>query len=216
VIAAFMLVALGCQSAPGPRQATGALQGVVFDLSDSPVSGALIVIEGPGGKASATTDSQGRFSIPGLRAGEYTLAFSKAMYEGRSWPIVLSDFADAAYLKAASYWQLLEAALTALGEKELGEAEDFLARARAVQDRSPTSLFLEGVLAERRGDYAAAIGDLEAATALDARSAFLWLYLADLYERSDAGADKEAEALDKYLDLRDDPAAAERRKILGR
>jgi tetratricopeptide (TPR) repeat protein len=214
-LALLCLVAAGCQTAAKPRNQDGALQGIVFDLDKAPVSGALIGLEGPGGKASAVTDSQGRFTIPDLKAGDYTVSFSKAMHETRSWAVAIADFTDVLYLQAASYWQLLDGALAALGKKELGEAEEFLARAATIQAKSSTSLFLDGVLAEKRGDYAAAIGDLEVAAALDPRSPYLWLYLADLYERSGGPKEKAANALDKYLELRDDPGAEERRKGMG-
>jgi tetratricopeptide (TPR) repeat protein len=214
LIIALSLASQGCQTAAKPKAREGTLQGVVFDLDKAPVSGALVEIEGPSGKASALTDSQGRFSIPDLATGDYVLGFSKSMYERRSWPIAIGDFSEVVYLQAAGYWQLLDAAMAALGRKDLGEAEDFIARAKGIQDKSSTSLFLEGVLAERRGDYAFAIGDLEAAAVLDPRSPYLWLYLADLYERSGGAAEKAADALKRYLELRDDPAAEERRKAL--
>jgi hypothetical protein len=211
-ICALCLLAVGCQTKPKPKVDVGSLQGVVFALDKAPVSGALIELECQSGKVSVVTDSQGRFTIPDLAAGEYTLSFSKLMYESRNWPIALYDFSEAVYLQAAGYWQLLDAALASLGKKELGEAEDYITRAKSIQDTSPTSLFLEGILAERHRDYTSAIGDLEAAVALDACSPYLWLYLADLYQRSGAGEMKEAKALDKYLALRDDPGVEERRK----
>jgi tetratricopeptide (TPR) repeat protein len=215
-LAMLCLLASGCRTAAKPRAAEGALQGVIFDLDMAPVSGALVELSGGGLSASAATDSQGRFSIPGLVAGEYSLSFSKEMYERRSRPLALSDFAEVVYLQAAGYWQLLDAALAALGRKDAGAAEELLARAGTILEKSSTALFLEGALEERRGDYAAAIGDLEAAAALDPRSPFLWLYLADLYERSGRPGDTEAAALDRYLELRNDPAAEERRKGLWR
>jgi tetratricopeptide (TPR) repeat protein len=213
-LAALCLLAAGCGSAAKPRAEEGALQGVVFDLDKAPVSGALIELSGAGLSASATTDSQGRFSLPGLVAGEYSLSFSKDMYERTSRTVALCDFAEVVYLRAAGYWQLLDAALAALGRKDSGEAEELLARAGTVLERSSTALFLRGALEERRGDYDAAIGDLEAAAALDPRSPFLWLYLADLYGRSGGPGEMEAGALDRYLELRSDPAAEERRKGL--
>jgi tetratricopeptide (TPR) repeat protein len=213
-LAALCLLAAGCRTAARPKAVEETLQGVVFDLDKAPVCGALVELAGVGRAVSATTDSQGRFSIPGLAAGDYALSFSKAMYERRSWPVALGDFTEVLYLQAAGYWQLLDAALVALGRKDLGEAEEFLERASTILDKSSSALFLEGVLAERRGDYAAAIGDLETASALDPRSPYLWLYLADLYERSSGPRERAAGALDKYLELRNDPAAEERRTRL--
>ncbi len=173
-------------------------------------------MRGTDGDFKATTDAQGRFSIPGIEPGEYEMKFSKEMYETTNRSVAIAGSAEVLYLQAASYWQLLDAALSALGRKELGEAEEYLARAKAIQDESATSLFLNGVLAEKRGDYSAAIGDLERAVDIDPRSAYAWLYLADLYERSGAEAEKIMHALDAYLDLRDDPSAAERKRRLAK
>jgi len=206
--------ASSCKTAPDTRAAGGALQGIVFDLDKSPVPGAVIEMPGSGGDFKATTDAQGRFSIPGIEAGEYAIGFSKAMYETSRRSVLIGGFAEVLYLQVASYWQLLDAALSALGKKELGEAEDYLARAKTIQEESATSLFLDGVLAEKRGDYALAVHALERAVEIDSRSAYLWLYLADLYEKSGAESDKLIRTLDAYLNLRDDPAAAERRASL--
>lgn len=205
-----------CKTAPKTGATAGALQGVVFDLDKTPVPGALIEMRGTDGDFKATTDAQGRFSIPGIEPGEYEMNFSKEMYETSDRTVAIAGFAEVLYLQAASYWQLLDAALSALGRKELGEAEEYLQRAKAIQDESATSLFLDGVLAEKHGNYTVAISELERAVEIDPHSAYSWLYLADLYERSGAEVEKILRALDAYLDLRDDPAAAERKRRLAK
>jgi tetratricopeptide (TPR) repeat protein len=66
------------------------------------------------------------------------------------------------------------------------------------------------VLNEKKGDIAAAEECIKRALDIDNNSAYLWLYIADLYEGSSASEEKIIEALTRYLELRDDPVAAER------
>jgi tetratricopeptide (TPR) repeat protein len=209
------LIAIGCQTAKRPIATEGDIQGVVFDLDKAPVNDAHIELQGPNSTVTAITDSQGRFTLSGLTVGDYSLSFSKTMYERRTWPVSFYDFTNVFYLQTASYWQLLDAALASLGEKEYNSADDYLQRAKNILEKSSTSLFLLGVLAERRGDIASAISDLETAVTLDEKSPYLWLYLADLYEHNDGLREKTVNALDKYLNLRDDPSVEERRKAIS-
>jgi hypothetical protein len=214
-IAILLLLLSACKSAPKPKPPIrGDLEGVVYDLDKAPVGGALIELARGDSRLSATTDAQGRFSFQAIEEGEYSLSFSKGMYETRSWPLEVRDFAEAVYLQTAGYWQLLDAALDALGRKEWAEAGGYLERAGTILEKSTTSLFLQAVLDEKGGKAQAAIEGIKAALGMDARSPHLWLYLADLYERS--GADKALimEALTRYLELRDDPLAAERLSLL--
>lgn len=210
LFAALALASLSCQNSPKERTSAPIIQGVVFDLDKTPVAGALIELRGDGLRLSAITDAQGRFTFDAVKIGDYVIQFSKPMYEKLERRIRLSDFTEVLYIQASGYWQLLDAALSALGAKDLGKAEEYLNRARTLQETSSTALFLEAVLAEKRGDYAIALSRLEEAIAIDQRSPYLWLYLADLCERSGSDPAKAIAALEKYLELRDDPAAAAR------
>lgn len=51
---------------------TGVVTGSVSAEDGTPVSGATVTIDGPGGTAVATTDEAGSYSLDGLGAGEYT------------------------------------------------------------------------------------------------------------------------------------------------
>lgn len=207
----IILVLSGCQTAP-QKPVQGSLQGIVFDLDKTPVSGARIALKRDGLVLEAETDSQGRFSIPDTSKGEYDLSFSKPMYEQHTWPLQVNDYMDVLYLQTSSYWQLLDAGADALGKKQWGEAEEYLNRASTIQKESPTGLFLKAALEEKRGDTTAAIADVEAAIKMDDKAAYLWLYLADLYQDGKAENDggKELIALRRYLELRNDPVVAER------
>ena len=204
-----ILLLVACKTVP-KTPLEGTLAGVVYDLDKAPVGEANIKLTSGKTNLSSTTNSQGRFTFSDIQVGTYTLSFSKGMYESNSWDVSVTDFVDAVYLQTASYWQLLDAALDALGRKEWGEAAEYLKRGKTIQERSATALFLQAVLDENKGDYQAAIQGIRDALAIDARSPHLWLYLADLYEHSAADSKLRAEALSKYLELKDDPAASER------
>jgi hypothetical protein len=210
-LSVIILVLSGCQTAP-PKPAQGMLHGIVFDLDKAPVSGARIALKREGIVLEAETDNQGRFSIPEISKGEYRLTFSKPMYEQHTWPLQVNDFMDVLYLQTASYWQLLDAGADALGKKQWGEAEEYLNRASTIQEESPTGLFLKAVLEEKRGDPSAAIVDVEAATKLDDKAAYLWLYLADLYEETNVENGEIATVLRLYLDQKNDPSVEEKYK----
>jgi outer membrane receptor protein involved in Fe transport len=61
-------------------QQQGVLAGTVTDSRNSPLSGATITVEGPGGSRSTTTDGKGQFSIS-LAPALYTLSISKGGYQ---------------------------------------------------------------------------------------------------------------------------------------
>lgn len=53
---------------------TGSIVGTVSDTSGKPVSGARVAVASPSGRAGATTDARGRFTILGLVADTYTVS----------------------------------------------------------------------------------------------------------------------------------------------
>ena len=72
----LLLLAAPCVSAAGSEELAGRLVGFVEDARGIPVSGALISLFGKGldgGGVLAVSDSAGRFALPALPAGSYTL-----------------------------------------------------------------------------------------------------------------------------------------------
>ena len=69
LILAFVL-ALGARAEP---TAQVVWQGVLRNSSGSPIAGASVTLTGPGTKAEAVTDTDGRFRLAGLRTGPYRL-----------------------------------------------------------------------------------------------------------------------------------------------
>src|SRR5262247_1695812 len=71
VSAALVVIALGGVAAAQ----TGRVGGQVKDEAGNPIKGATITAENPGASPSsftATTDDKGRFSIIGLKSGQWT------------------------------------------------------------------------------------------------------------------------------------------------
>ena len=85
VLAALFVVALAGTSAAQ----TGRVGGVVKDEQGNPIKGATITAENPAASPSsftATTDDKGRFSIIGLKSGQWSFA---AMAPGFETPTAL-------------------------------------------------------------------------------------------------------------------------------
>ena len=72
-------VLVGALSAANPAdaQSTGAVTGVVADATGAPLVGATIALRGPV-ERTGRTDSAGRFDIPDLPYGDYTLTATAA------------------------------------------------------------------------------------------------------------------------------------------
>lgn len=213
-VIALICAALVYSCASAQKAVPQVVQGIIFDLDKTPVAGATVELIQGLKLISARTDSRGRFTFVDISLGSYRLQVSKHSYETLAIDIEVNDYQDVIYMQLASYWQLLDAAASSLGMKEWGDADSYLSRAHAIQERSATELFLIASLADKRGDTMAGIAAIKEAIILDDRSPFLWLFLADLSEKAKLGPEVVAEALRKFLDLKYDASAAERLKVL--
>lgn len=215
-IAALMLVSgigfFSCASTPSP--ASGAVQGIIFDLGKAPLADATATLTAEALSYSAQSDTRGRFTIYGVPSGRYSLRIEKACYEPREWDIEIGNDCDVIYVQVSSYWQLLDAAATAIGNREWGKADDFIVRASGIQAQTVTELFLTAVLSDKRGNIGAAMTSIEKALAIDNASAYLWLYLADLHQKNQSDQQKTVDALRRYLELKNDPTVEARLNML--
>ena len=74
VMAALLAAALVSALAPRAAAQTGTISGQVMDVNGKPWAGLTVqVVNEQGAKQTAKTDSDGKYSIPGLRAGIYTV-----------------------------------------------------------------------------------------------------------------------------------------------
>src|SRR3954447_11531314 len=68
------IAALFALAAPAfAQETTGAIRGRIADAQGLPVPGASVTVTGPQGAKSATTDAEGRFAVPFLTPGLYTV-----------------------------------------------------------------------------------------------------------------------------------------------
>lgn len=73
ILSIFLLaLALGTVRPVQAQETTGSLRGRVVDTQGLAVPGAAVTVVGPQGTKSATTDSEGRFSVPFLTPGSYS------------------------------------------------------------------------------------------------------------------------------------------------
>jgi hypothetical protein len=86
----LMLCALGLAgavTATAQQATTGSLAGAVVDAQEVPVPGASVVAASREGEKSATTDATGRFFLPFLTPGRYTLTVELSGFA----PVRLAD-----------------------------------------------------------------------------------------------------------------------------
>lgn len=86
-LAATMLVAGAI--APGAELTTGTVLGGVSTTTGAPLAGALVTAFAPSGRASATTDAQGRFTIMGLAPDTYEVSVQLKGYEQATARVVV-------------------------------------------------------------------------------------------------------------------------------
>src|SRR5690242_10360836 len=72
--AAFAMCAIACALQTGVRaQSVGSLRGVVTDPSAAVVPNATVIATGTGVTRSVKSDTQGRYTLPNLPAGKYSV-----------------------------------------------------------------------------------------------------------------------------------------------
>ena len=75
--AAILAAALFSALAPRAAAQTGTISGQVMDVNGKPWAGLTVqAMSEQGAKQTAKTDGDGKYSIPGLRAGIYTVTVS--------------------------------------------------------------------------------------------------------------------------------------------
>ena len=206
-------LALGsCASGPLKQYKVQALYGMIYDLSNKPVGGVTLSING---KHAASSDIHGRFAIPQMKPKlTYTVLAEKEHYETAELRISFSDPTHVLYLQMLSGTDLLTEAERALAEKDWFKAESFLSRAeRAGADLLPLG-YLRGVLALHQGRDEEALTLLLDLAEREKSSPFVLLFIADLYQYRFKDADRARHFLQKLLELQDVPAAQSRLSLL--
>ena len=72
-LAVLLLALLALATPVAAQETTGTINGTVVDAQGLPVPGATVTVTGPQGAKSATTEASGRFSVPFLAPGTYSV-----------------------------------------------------------------------------------------------------------------------------------------------
>jgi tetratricopeptide (TPR) repeat protein len=177
------------------------LMGMIYDEDSQPCAGAQLLVDG---KSGPITDIRGRFLLPDLARGEHTIAVKKDGYEELSARVVFLNRTDVLYLHVTSFGQLLARAETSLDDRKWDDAAEFLARAEKLKKDDSVLLYLQAILSYRTGKHAEAVSYLTRILDQGIAEPYVYLFLADVYEKGLGEPDKAVTSLEIYLTKRAD------------
>ena len=148
--------------------------------------------------------------LPDLARGDHHLEASKQGYEKLEADFSFLNRADVLYLRMTSFAQLLTMAEDALNGRRWAEAEGLLERAGRLDSSDAVLRYLRALLCYRAERFEESAEHLQALLADDVREPYVYLLLADLYERNLGDPEQAAANLASYLELRADPEAEKR------
>jgi tetratricopeptide (TPR) repeat protein len=163
------------------------VNGMVYDFSNRPVANCEISL---GGKYKSSTDINGRFSLPKVRAGNYTITGYKKNFENYSDEVVIKDKGQIIYIRTPSQNQLLNLADESLLANNLAAAEEMVERARQIDQNNIEMLFYYATVKFRQHEYGRAISFLETAKDLGSKDLYIDKFLTVLREVRDVRQEK--------------------------
>ena len=186
--------------------------GMVYDRENKPCGGAAIFIDGV---ESASTDINGRFVVASLSRGKHTVLAKKHGYEELIFTFEFLNRSQVLYIRVFSLAQLLSEAERAIAERSWEEAERFIERAERIEKDDPVGLYLKAVLFRERGRFDDAVSALGRIIDLGFKEPYVYLALADIFQYDLNDMQKAAEALEKYLDMKEDSDIRDRLEDLA-
>jgi hypothetical protein len=206
----LIIILTCCATAPVQKHREQALYGMIYDRDNKPVHNAAIYING---KHIVSSDIQGHFAIPAVKPKlRYTVTARKEGYEELQLDISFPDPAYILYLHMVSASQLLAGAEEAMLKKDWHSAESFLTRARAAGGEAGVIDFLQGVLLFSQSRYTEALSVLISLAETEQTAPYLFLFIADIYQYHLENPQSALPYLNKFLELRYDPAVVKRRE----
>jgi len=155
------------------------VNGMVYDFSNRPVAHCEISL---GKKYKSSTDINGRFSLPKVPVGAYTVTGHKKTFESYSDEVVIKDKGQIIYIRMPSQNQLLNLADEALVTNNLATAEEMLERAYLIDKNNIEMLFYYATVNFRQHKYNQAIQLLESAKELGSKDVYIDKFLTKLKE----------------------------------
>jgi tetratricopeptide (TPR) repeat protein len=201
----FMAAALcSCASNPGMKKSSLGLRGMIYDGDNRPVKEVKVYVDD---KLSAVSDIHGHFTLTGLKTGRnYRIQALKDHYEEAALDIRYTDPQNVLYLSINHRDQLLSRTEQALREGDWALSASLLTRAESLDATYAPTSYLWAALAFRRGEYNKALDILVKLEATEGNAPYVCLFIADLCQYFTGDQDRAAMFLNKFLELRYDPA----------
>ena len=178
VLFSIAFMAISCKTAEFGFKVID-VNGMVYDFTNRPVANCEISL---GGKYKSSTDINGRFSLPKVPIGTYTITGYKKAFEIYSDEVIIKDKGQIIYIRIPSQNQLLNLADEALSANNLTGAEEMVERAYQIDQNSIEMLFYYATVKFRQREYGRAIDLLENARDLGSKDLYIDKFLTVLRE----------------------------------
>jgi len=188
VFIVFMIIALSavsCKTAEFGYRVFD-INGMVYDFSNRPVASCEISLGRRG--LTGTSDINGRFSIPRVPLGNYTLTVQKDGYEKYAEKFLIKQRGQIIYVRLPSQNQLLDLVDEALAANNFLLAEEMAERAYQIDPNNTETLFYFATVKYKRRDYDGALAFLEAAVNLGSKDPYIDKFITRLQETRDANS----------------------------
>lgn len=151
VVIGALAMPAGAQPAPPAATAPGVIQGQVVGGLSRPIDGALVTADYNEGRIlhrQAKTDAAGRFSIPDLPSGRYTVTAQAEDLTPQTWDVIV----NAGQVATVAFQLIIDPVA--------------VARRRAAEETARQQLIAEGIKLTASGSYDQAIERLQRAIGL--------------------------------------------------
>jgi thioredoxin-like negative regulator of GroEL len=155
------------------------VNGMIYDFSNRPVSYCAVSL---GVLFKSSTDINGRFTLPKVPVGVYTITGEKKGFETYTDELAVRQRGQIVYIRIPSQSQLLEMVDDALTNNDLTAAGQLLQRAYQIDQHNIEMLFYYATVKFRQREYDAAIHYLETAQNLGSKDLYIDKFLALLKE----------------------------------
>jgi hypothetical protein len=182
IILIIALITVSCRTAEFGFKVID-IHGMVYDFSNRPVANCEISL---GRKHNTVTDINGRFTLPKVPIGVYTLTGYKRGFEGFTDEVIVKDRGQIIYFRMLSQNQLLVLVDETLSANNFVFAEELAERAYQIDKTNIEMLFYYATVKFKQGEYQGAINFLEAAKSLGSRDIFVDRFLTILRELQNA------------------------------
>jgi hypothetical protein len=159
------------------------LNGMVYDLSNRPVAHCEVSL---GRWHKSSTDINGRFSLPKMPVGTYTITAHKKGFEDYSDEVIVREMGQIVYFRLPSQNQLLDLIDNALTENNFPLALELAERAYQIDKNNIEMLFYFATVKYKLKEYHEAIAYLDAAKKLGSRDIFVDKFILDLWRLQNA------------------------------